>query len=450
MAILAPFKGLTYNFQRFHDLSNLVAPPYDVISEKEQDLYYRTHPYNVIRLILAKKKTGDSDWDNRYTRAADTLKRWESEDALIRSDHPAMYLTSLEYDPGDGTKRVRWGLIAVVRIEDEGSRVILPHEQTFSAHKDDRLRLMRACNTQLSQIFGLYDDPDDLILDSLRKAVYDPPLASFEFKDKTKYEMWEVLDQAIFKKVARFMKDKAIFIADGHHRYETARNFRNLMRARYGKIPENRSHEFILMYLANMNDPGLTILPSHRLIRKCDGFKLSGFLDKLKKAFDIQEFPYTPSGRSQQIADFKKKLEDKGRATTAMGFYHRQSELFFLLSLRPGARDTMGDGLASSLKNLDVMVLSRLVLLKGLGFTKEDLDNEALFHYSSNMTEAVSEVTSGAYEMTFLLNPTKMDHVKEVAGHGLIMPRKSTYFYPKVLTGLVFNKIDPNEIIHTS
>jgi uncharacterized protein (DUF1015 family) len=449
MAILAPFKGLTYNFQRFDDISKLVAPPYDVISEKEQELYYQTHPYNVIRLILGKKKMGDSDWDNRYTRAADSLKRWESEDVLVRSAHPSMYLTSLTYDPGDGTKRVRWGLIAVVRIEDEGSGVILPHEKTFSAHKDDRLKLMRACNTQLSQIFGLYNDPDDLILGSIRKAIQETPLASFDFKDNTKHEIWEVLDQATFKRTADAMWDKAIFIADGHHRYETARNYRNLMRARYGRVPENRSYEFIIMYLANMSDTGLTILPSHRLIKRCHDFELSGFFDKVKKWFDIEEIPSTPSDQSKQNTILKQTLEDKGRTTTAIGFYYRGSDRFHILSLKPGARDNMGDGLAPSLKNLDVLVLSRLVLRKGIGFTKEDLDNEAVFHYSSNITEAISQVDSGAYEMTFLLNPTKMDHVKEVASNGLIMPRKSTYFYPKVLSGLVFNKIDPNEIIQT-
>jgi len=203
------------------------------------------------------------------------------------------------------------------------------------------------------------------------------------------------------------------------------------------------------MYLSNMNDPGLTILPSHRLIKNCDNFELTAFLDKLKKNFDIEEFPCKPSEPSAEFNVFKRALEEKGRTTTAIGFYHHQGDRFYLLSLKPGARDGMGDGLAPSLKNLDVLVLSRLVLQRCLGFTKDDLDNEALFHYSSNMTEAVNEVTSGTYEMTFLLNPTKMAHVKEVAGQGLIMPRKSTYFFPKVLTGLVFNKIDPDEIIQT-
>lgn len=447
MAILAPFKGLTYNFKLFKDISKLVAPPYDVISEKEQDSYYQTDPYNVIRLILGKKKIGDSDWDNRYTRAADFLKRWESEDVLVRSDYPSIYLTSLTYDPGDGTKRVRWGLIALVRIEDDGSGVILPHEKTFSAHKDDRLKLMRACHAQLSQVFGLYDDPEDLILSSIKNTDKDPPRASFYFKDNTKHEIWEIDYHAVSKKIADAMRNKSIFIADGHHRYETARNYRNIMRTRYSRLPGNRSYEFIMMHLTNMNDEGLTILPSHRLIKQCRGFEPNAFLGKIEQWFDIHERPFSESNQHNEMMSLKQALKEKGRTTSAIGFYYYKSNKFFLLSLKPEARNEMDNGLAPSLKKLDVIVLSCLILQKNLGFTKEDLDNEEIFHYNSNMKEAISEVDSGTFEMTFLLNPTKIDHVKEIASNGLIMPRKSTFFYPKVLTGLVFNKIDSNELI---
>lgn len=447
MAILAPFKGLTYNFKLFKDISKLVAPPYDVIPEKEQDYYYKTDPHNIIRLILGKKKIGDSDWDNRYTRAADFLKRWESEDVLVRSDDPSIYLTSLTYDPGDGTKRVRWGLIALVRIEDDGSGIILPHEKTFSAHKDDRLKLMRACHIQLSQVFGLYDDPEDLILRSIKNTDRDPPRASFYFKDNTKHEIWEINHHSVSAKIADAMRYKSIFIADGHHRYETARNYRNIMRTRYGRLPENRSYEFVMMYLTNMNDKGLTILPSHRLIKQCHGFEPNAFLDKIKQWFEILERPFSGFNQHDEMMNLKQALEEKGRITSAIGFYYHKSNKYYLFSLKPEARDEMGDALAQSLKKLDVLVLSRLILQKSLGFTKEDLDNEEIFHYNSSMKEAISDVDSGAFEMTFLLNPTKMDHVKEIAGNGLIMPRKSTFFYPKVLTGLVFNKIDPNEII---
>jgi uncharacterized protein (DUF1015 family) len=448
MAIVAPFKGLTYNFERLDDISNLTAPPYDVISEEEQEGYYQTDPYNVIRLTLGKKKTGDTDWDNRYTRSADVYKRWESEEILVRTDTPAIYVTSLAYDLGEGHgPRVRWGLILLVRIEDEDSGVILPHERTFSAHRDDRLRLMRACSAQLSQVFGLYEDQDNSLFGHLRKAIEAPPRISFDFRDGTNHQLWVVQDRSILKKVADAMHDKSIIIADGHHRYETSRNFRNMMRARYGWRPPNRAYEYLMMYLTNMNDVGMTILPSHRLIKRREPFQLDSFLDSLKPWFEITALPSSKSEPSSRSMELRRMLEEKGRSTSAIGFHCHGDSSYYLFSLKEGVRDEMGEDLHASLKRLDVLVLSRFIFQKSLGFSKEDLDNEEIFHYKSDMVEALSLVDSGDYQMAFLLNPTKMEHVKEVTGNALIMPRKSTYFYPKVLTGLVFNKIDPYEII---
>ena len=330
MAIIAPFKGLTYNFNELGDISSLIAPPYDVISEEEQEEYYEAHPNNVIRLILGKKKTGDSDWDNRYTRSADILMRWESEDVLVRTDFPSIYLTSHTYDPGDGNgPRIRWGFITLVRIEDEGSGVIRPHERTFSAHKDDRLKLMRACRTQLSQVFGLYDDSENKILSYFEPASKIPPQVSFDFRDNTSHRMWIIQDQAIFKKVADAMNDKSIFIADGHHRYETSRNFRNIMRARYGRGRGNRSYEYLMMYLTNMNDEGLIILPSHRLIKRCEGFEHDTFIENVKQWFNIDEIPFSQSNKDDKSRDIKQELEEKGRHTTAVGFYHNKGDRYY-------------------------------------------------------------------------------------------------------------------------
>jgi uncharacterized protein (DUF1015 family) len=343
--------------------------------------------------------------------------------------------------------RVRWGLVALVRIEDEDSGVILPHEQTFSAHKDDRLKLMRACNAQLSQVFALFDDPEDRVFSFLKEAAKTDPLVSFDLSDGTGHKMWDIKDQSVFKKVADAMRDKTIFIADGHHRYETSRNFRNFMRIRHGRKPENRSYEFVIMYLANMSDKGLTVLASHRMIKRHDNFNPEGVLSTMGQWFDIDEVTSEKSGPQDQVQEIRIRLEESGKQTSSMIFYYHGSNKFYLLSLRPESRDMMGENLHPSLKNLDVLVLSNLVLKKSLGFTDDDLDNDEIFHYNSNMENAISLVTSGKYDMTFLLNHTKVEHVREVASNSLIMPRKSTYFYPKVLTGLVFNKIDRNEVI---
>ena len=202
-----------------------------------------------------------------------------------------------------------------------------------------------------------------------------------------------------------------------------------------------------MMYLTNMNDVGMTILPSHRLIKRCEPFQLDSFLDSLKTWFEITALPSSKSEPSSQSMELRRLLEEKGRSTSAIGFHCHGDNSCYLFSLKKGVRDEMGEDLQASLKKLDVLVLSRFIFQKSLGFSKEDLDNEEIFHYQSDMVEALSQVDSGNYQMAFLLNPTKMEHVKEVTGNALIMPRKSTYFYPKVLTGLVFNKIDPYEII---
>lgn len=448
MAIVAPFMGITYNTRKVSEIASVVAPPYDVISEEEQEALYQADPRNVVRLILGRKKTGDSDWDNRYTRAADHFRRWQSEGTLERAAQPCMYVTSLSYETGaGGGTRTRWGLVALVRIEDEGSGVILPHERTFSAHKDDRLRLMRICSAQFSQVFGLYEDRDNAVFGLIKRRMDFSPTLSFDLGDGTRHALWPLTNPVLFREIGRMMAEKKIFIADGHHRYETSRTLRDLMRARYGLRPPNRSYEFAMFYLTSMNDEGLTILPSHRLVRSVTGFEASRFFETLAPWFDISTHPIPASPGPVHWEGLEQILKEAGRAATALAFYHHGAGNSHLLRLKPDARNLLGRDLHPSLRQLDVLVLSRLVFQKALGFRREELDNEQIFHYESNLKKAVSLVASGTHQMCFLMNPTKVSHVKEIAENGLVMPRKSTYFYPKVPTGLVFNKIDPHEII---
>ncbi len=437
-----------YNPEKFHKPSTLMAPPYDVISPEEQEALYQASPYNVIRLILGKKKTGDSDWDNRYTRTADTLKRWVGSDVLVRSATPAMYVTSMSYDPGDGSgPKTRWGLIALVRIEDEGSEVILPHERTFSAHKDDRLKLMRATDAQLSQIFALYEDPKNKVMRCFQEVVELRPDLAFDCADGSAHRLWIVRDRNVFSGAAAAVKSMNLFIADGHHRYETARNYRNIMRARYGHRPSNRSFEFAAMYLSNMTDPGLTVLPAHRLICFLGDEPETVFPQGVDRWFEISTIPWPLSEAPARTAEIRNLIEEAGRTTTAFGCFRHGDEEGLLFRLRPGAESEMGDDLHSSLRKLDVLVLSRLVFQRSLGYSQAELDNDKRFLYESDMRRALASIARGDCNMGFILNPTKIDHVREVASNQLVMPRKSTYFYPKVLTGLVFNRMDPNEHI---
>jgi len=448
MAIVAPFRPVTYNLERIPNLETVIAPPYDVITDREQDEYYRRDPYNAVRLILGKKKTGDSDWDNRYTRAADLFKRWEAEDTLIRLPAPSMHLISITYQsPETRETRTRWGFIAVVRIEEPDSSIILPHERTFTFHREDRLKLMRACNAQLSPIFGLYADEENEVLSAFGDIKDFPPMACFKDTNGYCYQIWQVTSKSVLEDIACKMASKSIIIADGHHRYETARNYRNLMRARFGAQSPSRSYEYVMMYLTNINDKGLTILPTHRLYASYTDFTMRTFLAAARTHFDVHSFPLEASNRERLATVISSRLYEYGRKGTCVGLYHAGSKSYHLLCLKPNAIKEIGDDVHPSLKKVDVLVLSRLIFQRILGISREDLDDETIIHYESSTNSALSSVLRGDFQMVFLVNPTKIEQILEVTGTSLLMPRKSTYFYPKIISGLLFNKIDPRETI---
>ncbi len=448
MAIVAPFRAVTYNLERITNLETVIAPPYDVISDKEQDEYYKRNPYNAVRLILGKKKTGDSDWDNRYTRAADLFKRWEAEDTLVRLPAPSIYLISITYESPETLETMtRLGFIALVRIEEPDSTVILPHERTFTFHREDRLKLMRACSAQLSPIFGLYKDEENEILSAFGDTKDLPPMVNFRDTNGYCYQMWQVTRRSLLEEIAFKMASKSIIIADGHHRYETARNYRNLLRSRFGAHSLSRSYEYVMMYLTNMTDKGLTILPTHRLYSSYPDFKMGRFLTSARRYFDVHSFSLEASSRERLTGVVSSRLYEYGREGTCIGLYHTGSKDYHLLCLKPEAIEEIGDDVHPSLKKVDVLVLSRLIFQRLLGISREDLDDEKIIHYESNTNRALSSVLSGESQMVFLVNPTKIEQILEVTGNSLLMPRKSTYFYPKIISGLVFNKIDPRETI---
>jgi len=443
MAIVAPFKGITYNPKLYQDLSPLLAPPYDVISEEEQDYYYLIHPHNIIRLILGKKKMGDTDWDNRYTRAADYFKRWLEDGIFVRSKTPCIYVTSLTFnDFQTQQKYKRWGIILLVKIEEPESKVILPHEKTFSAHKEDRLRLIRACSAQFDQIFGLYEDPKGNIKEILKSISFLKPNFTFNFKDGTQHELYIIRDPNITVAICEEFFNKNILIADGHHRYETSRTYRNIMRTKYYPGPSNRSYEYTMMYLTDMEDPGLLILPTHRLLTTAPITNLQDILKLTSSYFKVTELNID---NPHAINDH---LINAGMRAPSFVLRHMGTKLSYLLELLPHSWDIMGNDLDPSLKSLDVMVLSRLLFQRVLGFKIQDMDRDEIFHYTADLYKAFHAVHKEGYFMSVLLNPTKINQVKEVANKGLVMPRKSTFFYPKVLSGIVLNKIDPYEIIY--
>jgi uncharacterized protein (DUF1015 family) len=439
MAIVMPFNGILYDPDKV-DSADVTTPPYDVISPAEQAAFYERHPNNVIRLILGRAETADTVRDNPHTRSAAYFRQWMSQGILRQDDQPALYLKSITYLQAQKSF-TRYGLIARIGLEPFEKRIVLPHEKTFSKVRSERLELMKATHCNYCPIFSLYPD-EGKISDILERGIdKTAPIVDFSDDQGHRHRLWRICDPEIHARVGQAMQDKRLFIADGHHRYETALNFRKYLQDTDPGFSEHHPANYVMMYLCSMSDPGLMILPAHRLLRAVDASAVQQALEDSRRYFDIAEFPLSEQDRHAVRQRFLSALgEETGRA--CIGLYTRHSPLCYLLTLKPGVMDSLfRDELDASLRRLDVTVLTRLVFMKILGFDRQRLDNEQLIGYASTADKAWQAVDSGDYDAAFLLNPTRIEQVEEVARKGLIMPRKSTYFYPKVRSGIVMNTL---------
>jgi uncharacterized protein (DUF1015 family) len=440
MATVIPLKGILYNPEKISDSAKVTTPPYDVISPDEQAAFYERHPNNAIRLILNRAETTDTDRNTPHTRSADYFRQWISEGVLKQDQQAALYLKAITY-VHEKKAITRYGLIARVGIEPFEKRIILPHEKTFSKVRSERLELMKATHCNYCPIFSLYPD-DGVILSTLEQSV-DPSAPIVDFKDDQghRHRLWRIIDPAIHRRVTDAMKDKRLYIADGHHRYETALNFRKHLQDTDPEFSDSHPANFVLMYLCSMSDPGLIILPAHRLLKSISAEEMEQAIKASRTYFTVTEYPYTPDDRQQVERTFLDDLSASAHRQ-AIGVYTHKKPVFYLLTLRTGVMDDLfGDKLDASLRLLDVTVLTRLVFMKIMGFDQARLDNEKLIGYASTADKALQSIDTGAYDVAFILNPTRMEQVQEVAQKGLIMPRKSTYFYPKVKSGLVMNTL---------
>jgi uncharacterized protein (DUF1015 family) len=441
MANIIPFRGLRYNVAKIKNLREVVTPPYDIISREERDVFYKSHPHNVIRLILGKAYPTDTETDNWYTRAATDFEKWQGEHILARDTEPAFYFTEIDYSTPE-TNMTRCGLITLVELKGFDSGVILPHERTFSATKSERLRLMDACHANFSPIFSLYPDPENRVINHLKQAVVTQS-PDIDFKDRNGFyhRLWRITEREAIHAVVTDMAGKPLYIADGHHRYETALNYRNKHLAGAPPCAEDASCRYVMMYLCSMHDPGLTVLPAHRLIHDATGEQLDTFLKRAIPFFETQTFQ--GSNQDETKTEFLNYLKSYASKGNAIGVLMKNRDAFYILRLKEGIMDHLfADTLPDTLKQLDVTVLTQVILKKILDFDEKDLDNPAKISYTSKVPEAIDAVRKGGYALAFIMNPTKIEQVQAVADNRLIMPRKSTYFYPKVITGLVFNKID--------
>jgi len=442
MAEIVPFRGIMYNPEKIKNIADVTAPPYDVISPDEQEMYHQKHPHNIIRLILGKISENDTKKDNRYTRAAAWCSKWQEQDILIRDETSSLYFTSIEFTVS-GKIMTRYGLIACVRIEPFEKGVVLPHEKTFSRVKSERLELMKAAHMNFSPIFSLYSDSGN-ILETLKKEVQDK-IPDSDFTDMAGHRqiLWRITDHYVHQYITKQMKSETLFIADGHHRYETALNYRNWISETDPDFSHDHPANYVMMYLSSMQDTGMIILPAHRLLKEINADILDSFVSKSDRYFDISIIPYN-SKNSEKIPDeFISQLKT-GADRKTLGVFIKNKAALYLFGLKPGVMDRLfSEEMPEPLRELDVTVLTRLIFMEILGFDQARLDNEKLIAYTTVPQQAVKKVLDNECDMAFILNPTKIEQVQHIASERLIMPRKSTYFYPKVITGQVINPLRP-------
>lgn len=436
MAEIRPFRGILYNKEQVHDLSAVVAPPYDVISARAQDDLYARHDCNVIRLILGKSQNGDQGQHDVHERASRCFNQWMERGVLSRDATSALYLTSVTFLV-DGQSISRFGIISQVRLEPFEKGIVLPHERTFSKVKSERMQLMQACHANFSPIFGLYSDDNGILARLQSHVEHLAPDMDITDSQGLGHRLWRLSDTRLLDFVAQSMENKRIYIADGHHRYETALNYRNWVKARNPDLSENHPSNYVMMSLSSMEDPGLVILPAHRLLKKVPQAHLADLLNKAAEYFEIHSFPFD-SSREGALSAAGAFLKDQA-PKNAFGVFLKDHEEIKVLVLKAGVMDRCYADEPPPLRNLDVTVLTRLLMMKLLGYDQSRLDDESKITYRTTADSAVQAVMQEEADLAFILNPTRIEQVQRVAEHGLIMPRKSTYFYPKVISGQVMN-----------
>ncbi len=431
MPIVRPLRGLLYDPSAVGAIGTVVAPPYDVINADEQDRLYESSAYNVIRLDLAR----DSD---RYGAAARTFAEWRAEGVLRRDDAPAFYLYSQRHRLRSGAEHERFGFFTRLHIEEFASGKVLPHEKTLASAKADRLALQKACRANLSSIFGLYSAPGFSLAEMAKAVVATEPWAEFTDGADVRHRMWRITDPGLQRAIESRLEPRTVYIADGHHRYETALRYRDEMRAETGRSGGDEPFDYVLAYLVNMDEPGLVVLPTHRMLRRLP-IGSGALLDRLRVPFHVEAVDRA-SGAAGLVEAMRPRSADERR----IGVVLRGESSNFVLVTRDGANDARLEG-STALRRLDVTLLHGLVLEGATSILGLDAHHEAeagRLVYTKDADEAVSKVVSGEFTASFLLNATRVSEVREVSEAGETMPEKSTYFYPKVATGLVFNTLE--------
>jgi uncharacterized protein (DUF1015 family) len=405
MAKIYPFRSLQYSLNKI-PIEKVVTQPYDKISKQMQEQYYAAHPNNIVRIVYGKTDSSESSTNNVYTRASAYLKEWREGGVLQQIPEPAFFVYFQRFTvPGANEVRVRKGFVGLGQLEDYSNEVVFPHERTLSGPKKDRLELLRHTRTQFEQIFMLYEDPARRIDGIMDKVSVRKPEIQLKDEYGVEHTMWTVADRESIESMRSAMADRKLIIADGHHRYETALAYRDEMRGEKGS-------DRIPMTFFNTDSPGLTVLPTHRVLANVAGFNSRVLFERAAEFFD------TSAGPGVTIEVFT-----DGRLSQ--------------LHLKPSVNlSALMPDLSEKQRTLDVVVLHRLLIEKCLGITEEAVKKESHITYVRERDAAIDAIREGKAQVAFLLNATRLDQIREIAYEGNVLPQKSTDFYPKVLSGL--------------
>lgn len=420
MAEIQPLRALHYELSKVGALLDVVAPPYDVIDAKQREELLGRSPYNVVAVDLPQGEPGGRD---AYESAGEQFENWQMQGAVVRDAEPAIWAHTQRYVGPDGVEQTRRGFFCRVRIEEYGPGGVRPHERTHPGPREDRLRLTRATRANMSPIFSLYSDPQRAAWAALEPATQGVPWGEATDGEGTVHRVWRVADRQAIETVQAATRGKELLIADGHHRYETARVYAQ-------EVGGEGEHQYVLMCLVALEDPGLTVFPTHRLVKGLDPGRQERLAQALKDNFELAEVPL------EEIAP------PPGTGPLQLGYIDAHAKLAWRLTLKDQAiADTALEGHSEPYRRLDTGILETLLLKGALGLSDEDISHLHDFGYARDTTQAVELVRSGAYDVAFLMRPTPVAQVREVAQEGENMPPKSTFFFPKLLTGLLFNPL---------
>ncbi len=438
MVRIASFRGVFYNQKKVRDLSKVIAPPYDVISGEEQEKLQKKSPYNFVRLDLSAEA-------DAYDAVAQLFAEWQDQGILERDSTPAIYFSAHRFKLKSGEQKLRQGFFALTELQDPGDGDIRPHEKTLDAPKEDRLKLMLACHAQLSPIFALYAQPNQAINRILTVAIEGTaPFIEVEQDNGDELRLWRINDRAVIQKVCQEMATQKLLIADGHHRYEATLNYRNHMRAQRGQGTGREAFNYILAYFANTNDDNVVILPTHRLVR---GYTHKPFLEleeALQAYFYVEQHPKTPEGK----VSFLKALKTAAKKHRVIGASFKRDPRYLILRLKnKRIMQRLAKDLSAPLRELDVSTLHLLILEHILGMPPDQHVSGTTIRYSQDEEAVLQALEKEDFQAAFILNGSKAEEILAIASGGEKMPQKSTYFYPKLPSGLIVNKIDPEERI---